>query len=80
MNNWNKLLVLLDHALGFANRQSSSIKKVWQAFDNKSQEHVVWLEYRVRVGKDKPLELPNKEMNRLRQIATDLANARVSRR
>ena len=77
MNNWNKLLALLDLTLGFANRQSSNVKKVWQAFDNKTHEHVVWLEYRVRALNDQPSGKSNRELKRLQQVATDLMSARV---
>jgi hypothetical protein len=77
MNNWNKLLAMLDHTLGFTHRKASKVKKVWEAFDNKTQEHVVWLEYRVRVRNDQPLGESDREMNRLRQVAADLASARI---
>jgi len=50
MNGWNKLLVLLDSLFGFPNKAASKVKKVQQAFDNRTQEHVIWLEYRVRVN------------------------------
>lgn len=50
MNGWNKLLVLLDLLFGFPNKAASKVKKVQQAFDNRTQEHVIWIEYRVRVN------------------------------
>lgn len=80
MNDWNKLLAMLDRTLGYNNRQSSNVKKVWQAFDNKTQEHVVWFEYRVRAGNDRPQNVSNQDMKRLRQIAADLQAARGSKR
>ena len=84
MNNWNKLLAMLDHTLGFPQRKSSRVMKRGQGFDNETQEHVVWLEYRARVVSDKPPEPPldqsgekqNRDMGRLRQLAADLAVAR----
>jgi len=77
MNNWNKLLAVLDHALGFANRTRSKVMKRGQGYDNKTHEHVIWLEYRVSVRNDVPLGESKREMNRLRQVAADLAAARV---
>lgn len=50
MNPWNNLLVALDTALGFRNRRESTVKKLYQGYDNKTNEHVMWLEYRVRVN------------------------------
>ena len=84
MNNWNKLLAMLDHTLGFPQRKISRVMKRGQGFDNETQEHVVWLEYRARVLTDKLLEAPldisgekqNRDMARLRQLAADLAVAR----
>ena len=61
MNNWNRLLAVLDQTLGFGRKQNSTVKKRWQAYDNKTNEHVVWLEYRVRVATDNakaPLPAP----------------------
>jgi hypothetical protein len=77
MNNWNKLLALLDLTLGFANRTKSKVMKRGQGYDNKTHEHVIWLEYRVSVRNDVPLGESKPEMNRLRQAAADLAAARV---
>ena len=50
MNPWNQLLTAIDGALGFPNRLNSSVKKLKQGYDNKTNEHVIWLEYRVRVN------------------------------
>ena len=78
MNNWNKLLAILDHTLGFTNRTRSKVMKRGQGYDNKTHEHVIWLEYRVSVRNDAPLgESDRGDMNRLRQVAGDLAAARV---
>ena len=52
---WNKLLIAIDQALGFQNKIASNVVKKWQAFDNTTQEHVISLEYRVKL---KPAELP----------------------
>lgn len=48
MSGWNKLLSQLDAVLGFPNTTASKVKRLHQAFDNETQEHVVWLEYRVK--------------------------------
>lgn len=50
MTRWNELLQLLDEIFGFTDRNGSKVKKVRQGFDNKTQEHVIWLEYRTRVS------------------------------
>lgn len=50
MNGLNKLLAALDATIGLPNKVASKVKKLKQGFDNKTQEHVIWLEYRVRVN------------------------------
>ena len=50
MNKWNRLLKALDHVYGFANQSQSSMKKLKQGFDEKSNEHVIVIEYRVMKG------------------------------
>lgn len=62
MNTWNNLLAALDAAIGFPSRQNATVKKLKEGYDNKRNEHVIWLEYRVRVnpGERKPLpQRPN---------------------
>jgi hypothetical protein len=55
MTMWNKILALLDVQLGFqSNKVSSNVKKLWQGYDNQTNEHVIWLEYRVRVRNNQP--------------------------
>ena len=49
MNNWNQLLAVLDKTIGFPNRIDSTVKKVRQGYDEKKNEHVIYLEYRARV-------------------------------
>ena len=49
MNKSNQLLVLLDRVLGFPNKIRSTFRKHSQSFDEKTNEHVVLIEYRVRV-------------------------------
>jgi hypothetical protein len=49
MDSWNRLLALLDVTLGFPNKIRSTVKKKWQAFDQRTGEHVFVLEYRIKV-------------------------------
>jgi hypothetical protein len=48
MNQWNQLLAILDDVLGFRDKHKSSVRKISQQFDERTNEHVFYLEYRVR--------------------------------
>ena len=48
MNSFNKLLSYLDDVFGFENKVDSSFRKVGQTFDERTNEHVVQIEYRIR--------------------------------
>jgi hypothetical protein len=48
MNKWNRLLKMLDTVYGFENQVKSSFRKIKQGFDERSNEHVFVIEYRVR--------------------------------
>ena len=50
MNKWNNLLAALDAAVGFPNQTNSTFRKTDETYDDATQEHVVVLEYRVRVN------------------------------
>ena len=50
MTKWDKLLAALDQVFGFQDRTKSSVKKRHQAFDQKTNEHVFIIEYRVVKG------------------------------
>ena len=50
MNKWNQLLACLDQVFGMKNKENSRFKKVSQNFDESTNEHVVMIEYRVRVA------------------------------
>jgi hypothetical protein len=52
MNKWNRLLATLDHTFGFKDQKKSTIRKLSQTFDERTNEHVIMLEYRVRRGGD----------------------------
>ena len=49
MNKSNQLLAWLDRVFGFPNKIKSTFRKVSQSFDQKTNEHVVLIEYRVTV-------------------------------
>ena len=49
MNKWNTLLAMLDEVFGFENKVRSTFRKVRQDFDEKTNEHVILIEYRIRV-------------------------------
>ena len=73
MTIWNQLKLLLDKMFGFTNIISSKVAKRAQGYDNKTHEHVIWLEYRVRVG-DSPAAVPfeHVEMPCLRELLAEL--------
>lgn len=48
MNNWNRVLAALNATFGIPGKAASKVKKLRQGFDNKTQEHVIWIEYRIR--------------------------------
>jgi len=50
MNKWNRLLAILDQVYGFEDKKKSAIRKVGQHFDERTNEHVFHIEYRVRRG------------------------------
>ena len=89
MNAWNRLLITLDETLGFPNKISSKVKKIKQAYDNNTNEHVIWLEYRVRVSNDE-VPKPNpqqaqakaqeeRQMNFLRQLTAYIKAAKTKK-
>ena len=49
MNKSNQLLALLDRVFGFPNKIRSTFRKLSQDFDEKTNEHVILIEYRVSV-------------------------------
>ena len=59
MNKWNRLLAMLDAVFGFENKIKSNFKKIGQSFDQKTNEHVIVIEYRVRT-KDTMNTTPSK--------------------
>ena len=64
MNKWNQLLAMLDDVLGFQNKIRSKFRKVSQSFDEKTNEHVILIEYRVSVKgtmKSQPRQNPQQQ-------------------
>ena len=49
MKKSNQLLVLLDRVFGLPNKIKSTFRKVSQTFDQRTNEHVILIEYRVSV-------------------------------
>lgn len=49
MNNWTKLLTILDDIFGHGQTKQSRITKKLQGFDNKTGEHIVQIEYRTKL-------------------------------
>lgn len=52
MNNWTKLLSILDELFAKNGKQRSRISKKLQGFDNKTGEHVIRIEYRVKLNNE----------------------------
>jgi hypothetical protein len=76
MKMWNKLLAVLDQVYGFPNMASSTLKKLEQGYDNETEEHVIRLEYRIKIGDALPPKrgsrmLENKRAKRIAYL-TDL--------
>ena len=62
MNKWNQLVAVLDNLFGFQDKEKSNVRKIGQQFDERTNEHVYFLEYRVkREGevKSQPRATPN---------------------
>ena len=84
MTTWNKLLNALDETFGFSNKVSSKVKKLKQAYDNRTNEHVVWLEYRIRVDiNQSPIKqqrtMAERKMEFLKRVHDDLQQYRAER-
>ena len=77
MNKHTRLLAVLDDVFGMENKIKSQFRKVGQDFDEKTNEHIFLIEYRVRgkgelrttprLGKRKPKK-KLREQELLRQI------------
>jgi hypothetical protein len=74
MGNWNRLLAELDKTVGFPNKIRSSVKKRWQGYDQWKNEHVIWLEYRIKVNPG--VSPPRKPANYLHDLHQTPAQTR----
>ena len=69
MNKHNRLLAVLDDVFGMENILNSEFRKVGQDFDEKTNEHVFYIEYRVRGKGDLRTTPSNRSKKKLlRQI------------
>lgn len=67
MNNWNKLHIILDRLFGHGDKQQSKISQKWQGFDNQTGEHVIRIEYRIKLVSEGAVGLirsANDQLNR----------------
>jgi hypothetical protein len=69
MNDWNRLLNQLDKTIGFPNKIRSSVKKRWQGYDLWKNDHVILLEYRIKVNPG--IHPPTKPPQNLRYVHRD---------
>ena len=80
MNKWNQLLALLDEVFGFKNKIRSKYRKLSQNFDEKTNEHVVLIEYRVSVkGTMKSKPRRKQQPNQMAMIQQLLAQRNQSK-
>lgn len=69
MDGWNRLLQLLDQTVGLPNKIRSTVQKKWQSFDQRTGEHVILLEYRIKVKPGiYPPAKPSGSMGTLREL------------
>ncbi len=66
MNKWNRLLNALDILYGFTDKKKSSFREIARTYDERTNEYVFHVEYRVRRGKD-VVKTKHSKKNRLFQ-------------
>jgi hypothetical protein len=77
MNKSNQLLALLDRVFGLPNKIRSTFRKVSQSFDQKTNEHVILIEYRVSVKgtmKSAPRKQQPNQMAMIQQLLAQNQN------
>ena len=80
MNKSNQLLVMLDRVFGFPNKIRSTFRKLRQDFDEKTNEHVILIEYRVSVkGTMKSAPRRKQQSNQMAMIQQLLAQQNQSK-
>jgi len=67
---WNKALYVLDKLFGFHADGNSKLKRVKQVFDQKTGEHVIYLEYRVKSANQSPIRQSTNSINPKRSDKT----------
>ena len=82
MNKWNRLLIALDHTFGFNDKKKSTFRKVSQTFDERTNEHVFVIEYRVRRGGDGVVTKnpKQKQISKLKLLSRLVAQAQAQGR
>lgn len=75
MNKWNQLLDTLDRVFGFEDKKKSTFRKVGHTFDERTNEHVITIEYRVRRGGDQVVT--KRKGNRLFHSLMDTQRSKV---
>ena len=69
MNKWTKLQKILNLTFGFDHIKKSSVKKLKQFFDEKSDEHVFIIEYRCMIDRNpKKTEHEKSEVRRINKL------------
>jgi hypothetical protein len=61
----DQLLAALDAEFGFPNETKSSFRKIKQTYDNQRQQHVIWIEYTVKV-------FPGQQVTKLSKVKPKL--------
>jgi hypothetical protein len=80
MNKSTQLLALLDRVFGFPNKIRSTFRKLSQNFDEKTNEHVILIEYRVSVkGTMKSAPRRKQQPNQMAMIQQLLAQQNQSK-
>jgi len=80
MNKSNQLLAMLDRVFGFPNKIRSTFRKLSQNFDQKKNEHVILIEYRVSVkGTMKSAPRRKQQPNQMAMIQQLLAQQNQSK-
>ena len=82
MNKWNRLLATPDQVFGFKDQKISTFRKVSQTFDERTNEHVFVIEYRVRRGGDGVVTKnpKQKQISKLKLLSRLVAQAQAQRR
>jgi hypothetical protein len=83
MTTWNEFVAVLDQVIGFGNKVSTRTNTLGQRYDSQTEEHIILLEYRIKVEKSPlpPLDPAmlkagkSKKMAFLRDLIGDIERA-----